>query len=127
MPEVVVDQRFTVDGRTVGVAKAFSGDSHTTLNVAVADSETDFEIVVSIDISEVKAFIVTSDQDVLLETNSGSVPDDTLNLKANVPYLWTSDNYDTFRLGTDVTAIFITNSSGSTATIRLETLEDPTP
>lgn len=113
-------------GRTAK-SKAYSGSQIVELDESVADSQTDSQINVAIDVSAVKTFYVVSDQNVTLETNSGSTPADTIALKADVPYVWTTDSYDSFLLGTDVTAIFITNASGSTAAITLRALIDATP
>jgi hypothetical protein len=94
---------------------------------SVADSETDYEIVVALDVSAIQAIIITSDQDVTLETNSGAAPDDTIALTANNPYVWYTGSYYTNLLTTDITSIFITNASGSTATIDVLALVDATP
>lgn len=108
--------------------KAYTGSLVTRIDgETVPDSQTDYEITVTLDVSAVKAFYLVSDQDVTLETNSGSAADNTLSLVAGVPYVWTTDSYDSFLLDTDVTSIFITNASGATATIDMLALLDATP
>lgn len=93
----------------------------------VATAETDYEINFDLDVSACKSFYLESDQDVTFETNSGSAAADTIALKANKPYIWHVDAYDSFLLGTDVTSVFITNTSGETATIYCVALFDATP
>lgn len=93
----------------------------------VATSETDYQIVFALDVSACKSFYLESSQDVTFETNSGAAPDDTISLRANEPYVWHVNAYDSFLLGTDVTSVFITNASGSTATIYCVALSDVTP
>jgi hypothetical protein len=93
----------------------------------VSTGETDYEINFDLDVSACKSFYLESDQDVTFETNDGAAADDTIALKADVPYVWHTDSYDSFLLGTDVTSVFITNASGSTATIRCVALFDVTP
>jgi len=93
----------------------------------VATAETDYEINFDLDVSACKSFYLESDQNVTFETNSGSAADDTIALLANKPYVWHTDAYDSFLLGTDVTSVFITNASGSTATIYCVALFDVTP
>lgn len=93
----------------------------------VATGETDYEINFDLDVSACKSFWLESDQDVTFETNSGAAADDTIPLKANKPYVWHTDDYNSFLLGTDVTSVFITNASGSTATIYCVALFDVTP
>lgn len=93
----------------------------------VATAETDYEINFDLDVSACKSFYLVSDQDVTFETNSGAAPDNTISLKANEPYVWHDTSYDSFLLTVDVTSIFITNASGSTATIYCVALFDVTP
>jgi|GEM_PF-1794018 len=92
----------------------------------VADSQTDQEVEFALDVSKCKSFFLVSTQDVTFETNDGSSPDDTISLRANEPYVWHTNSYDSFLLGTDVTSVFITNASGSTATIYCVALYDGT-
>jgi hypothetical protein len=77
--------------------------------------------------STVKVFWIYSDVAITVETNDGSAPDDTLTLAAGIPYMYVNDGEDAFLLGTDVTALFITNASGSTANITCRCLQDSTP
>lgn len=93
----------------------------------VSTGQTDYEITFALDVSACKSFYLESTQDVTFETNDGAAPDDTIALKANEPYVWHDTSYDSFLLGTDVTSVFITNASGSTATITCVALFDPTP
>ena len=93
----------------------------------VATGQSNIQMFIAIDVSAVKGFYLLSDRDVTFETNSGSAADNTINLKANQPYAWHTDQYDAFLLTVDVTSVFITNASGATATIRLEAIMDATP
>lgn len=117
----------TVSGRTITKSNDFTGSRIESLDENVADSATDDELAFNLDVSACKSFWIVSDQDVTVETNDGSTPDDTLNLLANKPYMWNEDSYDSFLLGTDVTALFVTNSSGASARIQAEALTDATP
>jgi hypothetical protein len=71
--------------------------------------------------------MAVSDKAITLETNSGGSPVDTIALAANVPYDWRVGNADAFRLGTDVTGLFVTNASGDEARLQIEVLFDNTP
>jgi hypothetical protein len=119
---------------SVAGGKSVTGTINSTIGLitlldqeSVADGQTDFQITLTLDVSAVKAFLLMSSQDVTFETNSGSSPADTIALLANVPYAWHTNDYNAFLLGTDVTAVFITNASGSTALIDLIVGADPTP
>lgn len=108
-------------------ANTYTGSGSVEITEDVATGQTDSQINVAIDVSEVASFVLVSTQNVTFETNSGSAADDTIALLANVPYIWNTSSYDAFLLGTDVTAIFITNASGATATISLRCVQDATP
>jgi hypothetical protein len=115
--------------RSLTSTKTYSGTSELSIDEDIADSQTDFEIICAIDISAIQNIYIKSDQDVTLETNNGGTPDDTIDLKANVPYIFNAqlDAYFTNLLTTDVTAIYITNASGAAANLQIECLTDATP
>lgn len=106
--------------------KTYTADKITEISVAVPDASTDLQVDIAIDVSQVKSFYINSTRAVLVETNDGTTPADSISLLANKPYSWDEDSYDTFLLGTDVTALFLTNASGSAATVTVSVLEDPT-
>ena len=107
-------------------ARTYTGTKRTSLEETVADAQTNFEIVLAVDVSAVKSFSIVSDVDCLIETNNGTTPDDSISLQAGRPYEWDEESYDAFLLGTDVTSIFVTTAAGA-ATIKCEVLEDATP
>jgi len=104
-----------------------ANSSQNIVDETIADGQTNKQLTCTLDVSAVKSFYMVSDQDVLFETNSGGSPADTIALLAGVPYVWNEDSYDAFLLGTDVTAIFITNASGATATLQIRASYDPSP
>jgi len=114
-------------GEGLGATNSYSAASETKLSETVADGITDKLVNIAIDVSEVKSFFILSDYAVTVETNDGGAPSNTLVLKANVPYMWDTDSYDTFKLTVDVTKIYLTNASGSTATVEIRLIQDPTP
>ena len=123
-----VGRNVSIAGRSIDRSITVTATGRAGLNKeTIADGVTDKQFNIAIDVSAVKYFYIVSDQDITIETNSGSTPDDTLNLKAGKPYEWHVDDEDSFRLGTDVTAFFGTNASGATATIECECLQDATP
>ena len=98
-----------------------------TIEEAIADSETDKLVALTLDVSQLKAMYLECDQDVTLETNDGSTPDDTISLSANVPQLWSESDGASLRpLTVDVTGLYVTNASGSTANLKGRFLVDPT-
>lgn len=108
--------------------------SYTNTGVALIDGETlatasdDEEMAFTLDFSACKAFYLVSDQDITFDTNAADPGhDDQISLLANEPYVWHETSYHTFLIGTDITSVFISNNSGSTATIYCLALSDPTP
>lgn len=104
-----------------------TADGETNLDIAVPDSSTDLLVAFVADVSQMKSLFLLSDKDVTIETNSGSAADDTIDLKANVPVMWVDGGTLANPLTTDVTALYITNASGSAATVNLRMLIDSTP
>jgi len=92
----------------------------------VANGQTNLEFAFTLDFSKCKAFYLVSDKDVTFETNDGAAPDLAISLRANEPYLWHETAYHTFLVADDITSVFFTNASGSTATIYCIALFDPT-
>jgi hypothetical protein len=123
----VVTQTVNAGGGDVARSKSYSGSYKISMDEDVATAQTDFALNVDIDVSAVKSFFIVSDRNVLIQANDGSSPDFSINLIAGVPYIWTTDSYDTFLFTDDVTVLYVTNASGSTANIVLEALIDASP
>jgi len=117
-------------GVTKAPSKTYTGSARISIEEDVPDSSTDFSILFTCDVSAVTACYILSTQDITMETNAvDATGGDTIALKANVPYPWCSDSYDSFLLTTDVLAAgsFWTNASGATATVTIEMVLDATP
>lgn len=125
--EAVINMKITVGNRTVGATKVFSGDSHSSVDAEVTVASSPLDIIMAFDVSAVKAFLCQSTKDVTFTTWSTGGVAQVINLKANVPYIWCTDSYDTFKLTDDVIKIVIINASGATAQVKIEVVEDPTP
>lgn len=108
--------------KSISKTVSLDGDTETNLDVIVPDGTTDQAETVSIDVSELLSVFIVSNVDVTLETNDGTTPDDTIPLKAGIPYLWQSGGYFTNLLTADVTAFYFTNASGQQARIQLRFL-----
>lgn len=114
-------------GKPVTKENDYSGSGQLSIDETIAESTTDGLVVMSLDVSQIKSVYIVSTVDMLLETNSGSTPDDTISLVAGVPYVWTTDSYDSNLLATDITAIYLTNTSGGSGNFTLECVYDATP
>lgn len=85
-----------------------------------------FKIDVALKVSAVKGLFLTSDRNITIKTNSNGSPDDTIELVAGMPYTWVPSDYSNLLFETDVTAFFIQNASGGTATLLMEAVVDAT-
>ena len=105
-----------------------AGERHD-LSESIPDSSTDLSVNWTADVSEVKSLLIVSNYAVTVETNSGSSPADTFTLVANEPIIWSASQPGSpaCPLTTDVTGLFITNSSGSAALLTIKMIQDPTP
>lgn len=89
---------------------------------------TDTEINLDLDISALKSFYLESNLDVLVEINTDVGVGGSISLRANEPYVWHTNSYDSFLFaGTagEITSIFVTNAAGATATLYCVALFDP--
>lgn len=99
-----------------------TADGENNRDVVVVAAASNYLIAMVIDVSQLKSLFIVSDKDVTLETNSGGSPADTLTLLANVPVSWYPGCGYACPLGTDVTAIYLTNAGDADATVQMRFL-----
>ena len=119
-----IDTQVGEDTRKTSVIQQ-SGSGMAVLSEVIAALAANVQHTIAIDVSAVKWFLIHSTTAVTVETNSGSAPADTLTLLAGYAYEWHASRYDAFKLGTDVTALFITTTVEAIVTIKV--LYDSTP
>lgn len=118
----------TVSGEGVSLSKSAveTAESLIQEEVEVAANTTDQLVAFVLDVSQVKALYLVSDKAVTVETNSSSAAQETIDLEANVPYVWHSKSGLDMPLAGDVTALYITNANAAAATVNIVALVDPT-
>jgi hypothetical protein len=109
-----IEHTVNLGGREVRNTLPVSGGLEVALSEVIQAQATDVELLCPIDVSQVAYLFLLSDVDLTLETNSGSAADETIELKANVPYEWHTDSYDTLKFETDITSLFATNEDQTT-------------
>lgn len=114
-------------GETIAKTNTYSGDGRESRTIAVPDSTTDQLVNLTMDVSQIKSLYIVSNYAVTVETNSSSAPTNTIALVADTPLIWHTGSYYTNLLTADVTAIYLTNASGSAATVNIEIVHDSTP
>jgi hypothetical protein len=121
-----ITEKIVVDGDTpITQATTLTADKRESYSLTVPIAN-DQLVALVLDVSQVKAIVILSDQDLTLETNNSGTPVDTLALKANVPYFWYTNKPQALAFGTDITALYVTNASAAIATLKIEILVDPT-
>jgi hypothetical protein len=118
---------FSRSGETISASATATAASEICVDEAINNGVTDGQITLNLDQSELAGVFIISDQVVTIETNSGSAADDTFTLAANEAISWVDGDTAACPITADVTALFITNASGSTANVKMRFLQDPTP
>lgn len=115
-------------GLSLSNSKAYSATGEANIvGESVPDSTTDQAVNIALDVSAIASIYIVSTQALTIETNSATVPDNTITLVANVPYIWHTGSYFTNLLTVDVTVLYLTNASGAAATFNLRCVQDATP
>lgn len=115
-----------VGGIEVDKVISYSQGQALLIDESIADSTTDGLVACTVDISQLKACIIVAvGGDMTLETNNGAAPTDTINLLDGVPFVWSSDYLADHFTG-DITALYMTNSSGGASVLVAVFIVDPT-
>ena len=106
------------------IVESFDGEDNR--SVAVTDGSTDQQIDWQMIRADAKVLYMVADQDLTVKTNDSGTPDDTINLKAGEPIVWWvgSQFALTDLFSADVTELYVSNSSGSDATLDIRLLFD---
>lgn len=113
----------SVQGQVATVA-----DAEDNRDIVVPPSTSNFAVALTLAFASLKSLFILSDQDVLLETNSGSAPDDTISLKAGVPFTWVASGGAANPFDANITSLFLTNLHATlSATVKIRIAQDATP
>lgn len=105
-----------------------TADGLTTRSLTIAASTTDQQVIVAFTTAALKGCYLVSTQDITIETNSSSAPDDTITLSANEPLVWHTDCGLTIPFSANVTTLYLTTGAiSASATVTLVFLHDTTP
>jgi len=115
MPTHQHRQSYYTPSQAIEDTDSFDYESEVNIAVTIPASTTNQEILIAIDVSELKSLCLSSDYSLTIKTNSSGSPTDTIALVGGKPYIWTVNSYDTCKLTADVTKIYVTNGSGTNA------------
>lgn len=123
-----ITKSWTNGGAPISKVVETAAGQEVNIDESIAGGSTDLELMCGVDVSALKSLFILSDRDLMLQTNDGSSPDNTINLKANQPFHWNAaDGYFSNPLTVDVASIFATLAAGDAATLKIRALIDPTP
>lgn len=117
---------------TIG-SYAVQDEGNIEIEVTVPASTTDKQVDIGILLARLKSFCIISNKAVLVEANSGSVAEGTLNLAiANRGYAWNNLLGSAFFVEEaeyvdTLESLFITNAGDEDATVVIRALADTTP
>lgn len=96
---------------------------------SISNGQTDQEIaIMEVDQSAMNFLWIYSDNDITIETNSGSSPTSTIAVTGGEGILWYTGSPFTNPITGDITgSIFVTNSSGAAASLTMLVGQDPSP
>jgi hypothetical protein len=75
-------------------------------------------------VAKLVLFLVYSDQDITIKTNSSGSPQETLTIKAGKPFLWYKNSGVTIPFAGNVTAAYFTNAGSTAAAVNVKVLEE---
>lgn len=113
-------------GTTVDASVAVSGTGAIVIDESIANSVTDGLIDCAFVLARLTAFYMFSDKALTIETNSATVPQETIVLVANKPFVYVPGLGLPSPFAGNVTALYATNASGAAAALQIRVLLDVT-
>lgn len=113
-----IARSWTNGSRSIPNSIPITGGSEVNWDATVATGVTNQSQTFAMTVANMQSLYILSNTNVTLKTNSTGSPANTINLLANVPLVWQTGGYYTNLFTTDVTVIYLTNSSGQQATVR---------
>lgn len=106
-------------GLSISGQLSVDADVRSGFEKSIPDGSTDLEIVVPITESTLVAFALSSNKDLTVKTNDSVSPQETFSLKNGEPTVWISGETAGKPIAGDVTALYVTNASGASATLKM--------
>lgn len=117
---------WSAGGLTLSKTVSQTADAEDNRSVSVPAATTDKLIDFAMTIARLKMIYILADQDMTLETNSGSSPGNTITLKANIPFWWSSTSGESNPFTSNITALYATHAGATDGTLEIRALYDST-
>lgn len=118
-------EALSVGGISIDEVIQFSEGEAVLLDEAIPATTDDHEVALTIDISQLKVAVLYAESALKVEFNDGDAPDDTIDLVAGKPFVW-SNTYLSDHFTADITAAFATNTGDSAVDLQGIFIVDPT-
>lgn len=112
-------------GERVSFQASASGEAN--IDEAIVADQADVQYNIAIDFSAIQSLCIICDTGVTIKTNSSSVPDDTIVITADRPYIWYANHPDAVLLTADVTTIFVSEDDSDTGVLKILCTQDASP
>ena len=126
-----VTVNYTSGGATVSgsFSNTADGEDNRDVTVPSANTLTPLLVNMNVDVSQLQSLMILSDKDISIKTNDATTPQETLTIKANVPFIYVANQgaNNTLPFAGDVTALYMINAGASAASVKIRMLQDATP
>jgi len=109
-------------GTITSTTDSYVDDAEINVDEAILNAAVNQQINVALTIANLKSMVLFSDQNLTLKTNNASPGQDVINLVAGKQIVWNVDHIEAKPFSGNVTAFFVTNSSGKTANLKFRAL-----
>ena len=106
----------------LGDTVTLAGSLATEANFSVAGSASNAQQAIDFSQSNLRAIYIKTDQDLTLKTNSTGSPQETVTLKAGVPFVWVYQSGITNPFAGNVTATYWSNAGATAANVYIRLL-----
>lgn len=117
VPQITIDRQ-----RNYSISR--TGDIAIDIDRDILGSAYDDQLIdIKVDVSKVQYLLAYSTYNTLIETNNGTTPTETLQLKANEPYIYVNNGYNSLLFTSDITGgIYVSGENGTDHTFRFQVL-----
>lgn len=124
-----ITETYATQGGSVSQTQTFTAGGENSVQDTIAIGATDAVVNWSLDISQVKSFIIKADGALTIKTYLATVLKDTIALAANIPIIWGTGSAMSLAeipVTSDFDQIKVTNGTGVDVALEIRALYDPT-
>lgn len=126
-----ISQGWSNGGNGLSRTREISAGAENNLDESIAAGAVNQLVAFVLDVSQLKALYLLAAAALTIKTNSSGAPANTFVLQPGVPFVW-HDQMPALRdtagvaVGTDITALYVSNAGADAVVLQLRSLLDPT-